>query len=129
MKLLEKKKNPEKPKSSGASSNTSKNKDKKGKEKEKCTCFHKGWHPESSCMKKTIDTMAQLLEKNNIPVLDIARKKDGNSSSNESKEKCHALVASTSNSSSFVIDSGASRNMVAKRDIFSSMILNAGPTI
>ena len=63
----------------------------------------------------TIDTMAQLLVRNNIPVLDSARKKDGNSSSSESKEKCHALVEGASNSSSFVIDLGSSRHMVAKR--------------
>ena len=43
-------------------------------------------------MKKTIDMMAQLLERNNIPVLDDARKKDGSSGS-DNKEKCHALVA------------------------------------
>ena len=50
-KLPEKKKNPEKPKSSDASSNPSKEKEKKGQEKAKCTYFHKGWHPEISCMK------------------------------------------------------------------------------
>ena len=80
-------------------------------------------------MKKTIDTMTQLLEKNNILVLDDARKKYGNSSSSEGKEKCHALVAGTSNSSSFIIDSGASRNMVSRREFFSSMSSNAGPTV
>ena len=58
LKLPEKKKNLEKPKSSDASLNTSKEEDKKGKEKAKCTYFHKGWNPESSCMKNTIDTMA-----------------------------------------------------------------------
>ena len=99
------KKNLEKHKSSDASSNPSKEKDNKGKGKVKCTYCHKGWHIESSCMKNTIETMEQLLERNNIPVLDSARKKDVNYSSNESKEKCHALVESTSNSSSFVIDS------------------------
>ena len=97
-KFPEKKKNPRKPKSSDASSNPSKEKDKKGKENAKCTYCHKGWHPERSCMKNTIDTMAKLLEKNNIPAPDSTRKKDGNSSSNESKEKCHDLVADTSNS-------------------------------
>ena len=79
-------------------------------------------------MKKIIDTMAQVLEKNNIPIPNSIRKKDGNSSSNESKEKCHALVAGTSNSSSFVIDSRASRHMVAKKELFSSMSSN-GPTV
>ena len=56
-------------------------------------------------MNKTIDHMAQLLDKNNIPIPDIARKKDGTSSS-ANKEKCHALVAHTSNFSYFIIDLG-----------------------
>ena len=58
-------------------------------------------------------TMAQLLEKNNIPVPDSARKKYGNSSSSEGKEKCHELVEATSNSSSFIIDSSDSKHMVS----------------
>ena len=129
LKLLKKKKNPEKPKSSDASSKPSNEKDKKGREKAKCTYCHKGWHLESACMKNTIDTMAQLLEKNNIPVPHSARKKDGNSSSSEGKEKCHVLVVGTSNSLSFIIDLGASRNMVSRREFFSSMNSNAGPTV
>ena len=80
-------------------------------------------------MKKTIDTMAQLLEKNNIPYPDSARKRDGNSSSSEGKEKCHALVAGTYNSSSFITNSGASRHMVSRREFFSSMSLNVGPIV
>ena len=72
--------------------------------------------------------MAQLLEKNNIPVPDNARKKDGSSRS-DGKEKCHALVAGTSNSSSFIIDSWDSRHMVAKREFFSSMNSNTGTTV
>ena len=80
-------------------------------------------------MKNTIDTMAQLLERNNIPVPDKAKKKDGNSISNESKEKCHALVEGTYNSSYFFIDSGASKSMVANRDLFSSMSSNVGPAV
>ena len=127
-KLPDKKKS-EKPKSSEGDLNPPREKENKGKEKAKCTYFHKGWHPESSCMKKNIDTMAQLLEKNNIPVPDSARKKDDNSSSSKGKEKCHALVEGTSNSSSFIIDSGASRNMVSRREFFSSMILNVDPAV
>ena len=80
-------------------------------------------------MKNTIDLMSQLLEKNNILVLHNTRKKVETSSSNERKEKCHALVEGTSNSSYFIIDSGASRNMVAKRELFSFMSLNVGPTV
>ena len=72
--------------------------------------------------------MVQLLEKNNIPIPENARKKDGTSNSDD-KEKCHALVVGTSNYSSFIIDSGASRHMVATRDLFSSMHSNAGPIV
>ena len=78
LKQLEKRK-PDKPKTTDGGSNTPKDKDKKGKEKTKCTYFHKGWHLESACMKKTIDMMVQLLEKNNIPTLEGARKNDRSS--------------------------------------------------
>ena len=76
----------DKPKSSDGGSDPPKEKENKGKEKTKCTYFHKGWHLESSCVNTNIDHMAQLLEKNNIPVLDNTRKKDGTSSS-DNKEK------------------------------------------
>ena len=76
-------------------------------------------------MKKTIDQMVQLLEKNNIPVPNSARKKDGTSTS-EGKEKCHDLVVGTYNYSSFIISSGASRHMVATRELLSYMQLNVG---
>ena len=117
---------PNRPKNSDGGSNPPKDKDKKGKEKNKCTYFHKVWHLESSCMKKTIDQMEQILEKNSIPVLDGTRKKYGTSSSDNTK-KCHALVEGTSNSSTFIIDSGESRHMVSTRELFPSMHLNSGP--
>ena len=79
-------------------------------------------------MKKNIDQMAQLLDKNNIHVPDGARKKDGTSCS-DNKEKCNALVASTSNSSTFITNLGASIHMVSTRDLFSSMHLNHGPAV
>ena len=55
-KLPEKKK-PEKPKSSDGGSNPPREKDKKGKEKSKWTYLHKGWNPERSCMKNTVEKM------------------------------------------------------------------------
>ena len=68
-------------------------------------------------MNKTIDMMAQLLEKNNIPVPEGTRKKDGGSVS-DNKERFHALVVGSSKSSSFIIDSGASRNMDSIKYLF-----------
>ena len=118
----------EKTKSNDDVSNPPKEKDKKGKEKTKCTYFHKGWNPEISCMKKIIDQMAQLLEKNNIPVPDGTRKKYGTSSS-YNKEKFHALVEGDSNSSTFIIDLGDSRHMVSTIYLFSSMLSNASPAV
>ena len=86
------KKKQNRPKSSNGGSNPCKDKGKKKEENTKCTYCHKGWNPESECMKKTIDMMAQLLGKNNIPVPEGARKKDVNLGS-DNKERCHALVA------------------------------------
>ena len=127
LKQAEKRKS-EKPKSNDGGSNPPKEKDEKGKEKTKCTYCHKGWHPESSCMKKTIDQMAQLLEKNSIPIPDDSRNKDGTSNS-YNKEKCYALVVGTSNSSTFIIYLGEYRNMVSTIELFSSIHSNFGPAV
>ena len=37
--------------------NPCKDKEKKKQEKTKFTYYHEGWHPESACMKKTIEMM------------------------------------------------------------------------
>ena len=79
-------------------------------------------------MKKSIDMMVQLLEKNNIPLQEGTRKKDGGSSS-DNKERCHALVVGSSSSSSFIINSGASRNMASIHDSFLSLHPYNGPSI
>ena len=79
-------------------------------------------------MKNTIDMMEHLLEKNNIPVPEGSRKKDGGSGS-KNKERFHALVAGSSDSSSFIIDSGASRNMASVKYFFSSMYFDSGPNV
>ena len=97
--------------------NPRKDKYKKKQEKKKCTCCHKGWNPESDFMKKTIDMMAQLHEKKNIPMPEGTRKKEGGSSS-ENKERCHALVVGSSGYSSFIIDLGALRHMDSIQDSF-----------
>ena len=79
-------------------------------------------------MKKNIDQIVQLLEKNNIPALDGTRKKYDTSTS-DNKRKYHALVVGTSNSSKFIIDSGAYRHIVSTREIFTSMHSNTGPVV
>ena len=66
-------------------------------------------------MNNTIDMMAQLLEKTKIPLLVGARKKNGGSSL-DNKERHHDLVVGSSGSSSFIIDSGASRHISSMKD-------------
>ena len=62
------------------SKKNSQNKKNKG-EMSKCTYYSKGYHPESSCMKKKIDMLTQLLEKNNISLPDFSKKREGGSNS------------------------------------------------
>ena len=77
----------------------------------KCTYYSKGYHPESFNMKNKIDMLTQILEKNNISLLDYSKKREGGSNSDD-RERVHALVAGTSSSPSFIIDSGAYRHIV-----------------
>ena len=79
-------------------------------------------------MKKQIDMLTQLLEKNNISPPGGASKKEGGSSF-EDPERVHALVASTVRSPSFIIDSGASRHMVSIKESISSLDDLKGPNI
>jgi hypothetical protein len=64
-----KRKEHENPKKEGFSKPfTDASRSKGGKERkgEKCTYWHKGFHPESTCMKKKIDLMTQILQQNNL---------------------------------------------------------------
>ena len=70
----------------------------------KCAYCSKGNHPKIFVMKKQIDMLTQLLEKNNISLPDSSKKREGGSNS-EDRERVHALVAGTSSSPSFIIDS------------------------
>jgi hypothetical protein len=79
-------------------------------------------------MKKQIDMLTQLLEKNGISLPEGSKKREGGSSSDD-RERVHALVAGTSSSPSFIIDSGASRHMVSTKEAFSSLDMSKGPSI
>ena len=79
-------------------------------------------------MKKQIDMLTQLLEKNGISLPDNSKKREGGSNS-EDRERVHALVAGTSSSPSFIIDSGSSRHMVLTKDAFTSLDMSKGPPI
>ena len=79
-------------------------------------------------MKKQIDMLTQLLEKNGISLPDSSMKREGGSSSKDI-DRVHALVAGTSSSPSFIIDSGASRHMVSTKEAFTSLDMSKGPPI
>ena len=113
----------DKTKSHEESSNSKKknSQKKKGKsEMSKCEYCGKGFHPKSSYMKKNIDMLTQILEKQTISLPKGAEKKEGGPGF-EDKERVHAMVTSTVISPSFIIDFGASRNMVSTREAFSSL--------
>ena len=110
----------------GSKKNSQKKKNKG--EMSKCAYCTKGYHLERSCMKKQIDMLTQRLEKNYISLLDCSKKKEGGSNS-EDKERVHALVAGTSSSPIFIIDSGASRHMVLTKETLSSLDIYKVPPI
>ena len=56
-------------------------KNKNKGEMSKCVYYSKGYHPESSCMKKQTDMRNQLLEKNNISLPNFSKKREGGSNS------------------------------------------------
>ena len=72
--------------------------------------------------------MAQILDRNNIPLLEGATNKEG-ASSLENKERCNALVVGYPCSSSLIIDSGASRIMASMHDSFSTLHPYSGTSI
>ena len=83
-----KNKSPEEPQ--GSKKNPQKKKNKG--EMSKCAYCSKGNHSESSCMKKQIDMLTQILEKNGISLPNSSKKREGGSNS-EDRERVHALVA------------------------------------
>ena len=84
----------------------------KGKENIRCSYYGRGFHPESSCMKRTIYQMDLLLEKDNINLLEGARKKD-NQDRNNQPERGHALMENVLKPRYILIDSDASSHMVS----------------
>ena len=92
----------------------------KANEKTKFSYCGRDFHPEISCMKRTIDQMALLLEKNNITLPEGVRKKD-NQDQNNHPERGNALMANVSKPRYLLIDFGASKNMVACKYSFSTL--------
>ena len=62
-------------------------------------------------MKRNIYKMTLILEKNNITLLECARKRDTQDQNNQ-PERGHALMANVSKDRDILIESGASNHMV-----------------
>ena len=74
-------------------------------------------------MRKQLDEMTALLKQHNIASPQKAKNSDNG------HERCRALKAGLPWSTAYLIDSGASKHMVASKDLFSSLNINEGPTI
>ena len=71
-------------------------------------------------MKKKLDEITSLFERNHINILESFRRRDQQDREPQ-HEKGHALMASTSKSKSLLIESGDSNHMMAEKDSFSSL--------
>ena len=80
----------------------------------------RGFHPEDSCMKNTLEQMKYICVKNNIS-LPKGEEMSNDEEKNEEYEIC--LHSSLSLSKAYVIDSQASNHMVASRESFPTFSL------
>ena len=106
-------------------------KERKGtKRQSMCNYCHRGFHPESACMKKTIDLMAQTLQQHNLGdhIPENAKKKSGEKAPDPRGNR-HALIALHSAPQEWIIDSGASHHMASSKESFSSLLAYSGPPI
>jgi hypothetical protein len=87
----------------------SRSKGEKGRKGEKCRYCHKGFHSESTCMKKQIDLMSQILQKNNLGdrILEGEKKKKPKDLNSKKGNSSHALISINSPPDAWIVDSGA----------------------
>ena len=85
----------------------------------------RGFHPEDSCMKKTLDQMKALCVQNNISLPRRAMMLDDEEKTEEDDICLHAIL---SPSKAYVIYSGASNHMVASMESFITFPLSRGPS-
>ena len=78
-------------------------------------------------MKKQLDEMLALLKQHNIAP--PRAKNPDEEAPTKDAERCHALKANLSPSSTYIIDYGASNHMVASKESFSTLSLLKGPNI
>jgi hypothetical protein len=106
-------------------------KGEKGRKGEKCMYCHKGFQTESACMKKKIDLMSQMLQKNNLGyrIPEGVKKKKPEDLNPKKGNSSHALIAINSSPDAWIIDYGASHHMAASKAVYSSLDACKGPPI
>ena len=83
------------------------------------------FHPEDSCIKKTLDQMKDLCVQNNISLPQRAAISDDEERTEEDEMFLHASLCP---SNAYVIDFGASNHMVSSRESFTTLTLSGGPS-
>eukprot|EP00253_Pinus_taeda_P005570 PITA_05570 len=102
----------------------------KGKKGNRCTYCQRGFHQESSCMKKQIDQMAEILQKHNLgDHIPQGAKKKTEDPPHRRGNNFHALVAINSSLDAWILYSGASHHMAAAKEVYSSLDACKGPPI
>ena len=87
-----------------------------------------GYHLEYYCMRNQLDEMSALLKKHNIAPPRRAKKPNEEPQAKDD-ERCHPLKYILSQSTPYIIDSGASNHMVSSKESFSTLTLIKGPNI
>jgi hypothetical protein len=106
-------------------------KGEKGRKFEKCTYCHKGFHSESTCMKKNIYMMSQILQQNNLGdrIPKGVKKKKPKDMNSKKGNSSHALISINSSPDAWIVDSGASHHMDASEELYYSLDACKGPPI
>jgi hypothetical protein len=109
----------------------SRSKGEKGGKGEKCTYYDKGFHLESTCMKKKIDLMSQILQQFFFGYLipEGAKKKKPKDLNSKKGNSSHALIAINSSLDTWIIDSRESHHMDDSKVVYSSLDACKGPPI
>ena len=74
-------------------------------------------------MKKQIDLMSQILQKNNLGyrIPESAKKKKPDDPNSKKGNSSHPLIAINSSHDAWIVDSGASHHMAATKAVYSSL--------
>jgi hypothetical protein len=97
-------------------------KGEKGRKWEKCTYCHKGFHPDSTCMKKK-DLMTQIIKQNNLGdrILEGSKKKKTKDQNPKKGNYSHALISINSSPNDWIVDSRESHHMDASKIVYYSL--------